>query len=295
MTIINYSIIIPHKNSTKLLQRCIDTIPYRKDIQVIIVDDNSDCNIVDFDYFPGLNEKHIEVIFTKEGKGAGYARNVGLSHAKGKWIIFADADDLFLDNFDEVLDIYLNSPYDIIFFKTFDSKSKLLTNYSDDIVDIERASYFNQMWERSIEYLKFTHIVPWSKFIKKECIDKHNNHFDETMCSNDVMFSIRLALSTNSILKSENYIYSVTKPQKTNLTSRLDFTSGKERLSVTLERNKLLQENGYSQYIASPLGLVWKYRVIGIKATITYLSMILKSTTPLLTGFSKLLKILLHI
>ena len=62
MTIINYSIIIPHKNSTKLLQRCIDTIPYRKDIQVIIVDDNSDCNIVDFDYFPGLNEKHIEVI-----------------------------------------------------------------------------------------------------------------------------------------------------------------------------------------------------------------------------------------
>lgn len=42
--------------------------------------------------------KHIELFLTKEGRGAGYARNTGLSHAKGKWIIFADADDFFYEN-----------------------------------------------------------------------------------------------------------------------------------------------------------------------------------------------------
>lgn len=39
---INYSIIIPHKNIPHLLQRCLKSIPRRKDVQIIIVDDNSD-------------------------------------------------------------------------------------------------------------------------------------------------------------------------------------------------------------------------------------------------------------
>ena len=43
-----YSIIIPHKNSPELLSRCLDSIPNRDDLQVVIVDDNSDENIVEF-------------------------------------------------------------------------------------------------------------------------------------------------------------------------------------------------------------------------------------------------------
>ena len=53
--IYNYTIIIPHKNTTDLLRKCIDSIPKRNDVQVIIVDDNSDADKVDFEHFPGLN------------------------------------------------------------------------------------------------------------------------------------------------------------------------------------------------------------------------------------------------
>ena len=49
---INYSVIIPHKNIPKLLQRCLDSIPVRDDLQVIVVDDNSDLDVVDFSHFP---------------------------------------------------------------------------------------------------------------------------------------------------------------------------------------------------------------------------------------------------
>ena len=45
----NYTVIIPHKNCPDLLQRALDSIPEKDDIQVIIVDDNSDASIVDFD------------------------------------------------------------------------------------------------------------------------------------------------------------------------------------------------------------------------------------------------------
>ena len=60
-----YSIIIPHKNIPKLLQRCLDSIPERDDVQVIIVDDNSDPAIVDFEHFPGLQRKNTIVVFDK--------------------------------------------------------------------------------------------------------------------------------------------------------------------------------------------------------------------------------------
>ena len=68
-----YTIIIPHKNAPLLLQRCLDSIPFRDDIQIIVVDDDSSSDVVDFMDFPGSSREDVEIIFTKEGKGAGYA------------------------------------------------------------------------------------------------------------------------------------------------------------------------------------------------------------------------------
>lgn len=90
-----YSIIIPHKNIPDLLRRCLDSIPQRPDIQIIVVDDNSCSDKVDFAHFPGREREGVEIVYTREGLGAGYARNVGLRHAKGRWLLFADADDYF--------------------------------------------------------------------------------------------------------------------------------------------------------------------------------------------------------
>lgn len=83
----HYSIIIPHKDIPKLLQRCLDSIPQRDDLEIIIVDDNSDPDIVDFDKFPGKDRLNTIIVFDKTGKGAGRARNVGIKNAKGKSFI----------------------------------------------------------------------------------------------------------------------------------------------------------------------------------------------------------------
>ena len=68
-----YTIIIPHKNIPLLLQRCLDSVPLRNDVQIIVVDDGSSSNVVDFTNFPGTDRENVEIIFTKDGKGAGYA------------------------------------------------------------------------------------------------------------------------------------------------------------------------------------------------------------------------------
>ena len=80
-----------------------------------MVDDNSDDDKVDFTKFPGLKDEKVEVYLTKEGKGAGYARNIGLKHAVGKWLIFADADDYFHPCINDIFDECVNLSEDIVF------------------------------------------------------------------------------------------------------------------------------------------------------------------------------------
>ena len=111
-----YTIIIPHKNAPLLLQRCLDSIPFRDDIQIIVVDDDSSSDVVDFMDFPGSSREDVEIIFTKEGKGAGYARNCGLLHARGKWLLFADADDFYKESLLLSLDPYIDATFDIVYF-----------------------------------------------------------------------------------------------------------------------------------------------------------------------------------
>jgi glycosyltransferase involved in cell wall biosynthesis len=133
----NYSIIIPHKNTPKLLTRLLNSIPTRDDIEIIIVDDNSSDAIVNFEEFPGIQKKNVTVLFSrKENKGAGYARNYGMAAANGKWLMFADSDDLYnKEKFTETIDKHLSSDADIIFYG-------VECFYSEDItVKCEKRKY----------------------------------------------------------------------------------------------------------------------------------------------------------
>lgn len=185
----NYTIIIPHKNIPNLLQRCLDSIPERPDVQIIVVDDNSDPAIVDFENFPGKDRKNTEIYLTKEGKGAGYARNVGLRHAKGKWLLFADADDYYTKDALVILDKYKESDVDIVFYNVGTDNpntpcSKIVQGISDLLYLIAK-----ERKEELIEELKYKKWVPWNKMFKSEYIKKFQLCFEELFRGNDIQFS----------------------------------------------------------------------------------------------------------
>ena len=60
--------------------------------EIIVVDDNSDdvSKLYELDSLK-RSDVQLHLISKAESKGAGRARNLGLSVAKGKWCIFADA------------------------------------------------------------------------------------------------------------------------------------------------------------------------------------------------------------
>ena len=113
-----FSIIIPHKEIPDLLMRCLQSIPVSEDIQVIVVDDNSADADTYLERYPELSRPYLEFIRTTKGGGAGYARNVGLDHAKGKWILFADSDDFFVEDMYDIICSYVDSETDVIYFKS---------------------------------------------------------------------------------------------------------------------------------------------------------------------------------
>ena len=205
-----YSIIIPHKDISDLLQRCLDSIPVRDDIEVIVVDDNSDLRKVDFGNFPKWQGAQYEYYLTKEGKGAGYARNVGLDHAKGRWIIFADADDFFAEDFSDLLDDVADADEDIVFFDYVNVRSDNVTQLAT-----ERNRYKSFIsdyldGDPSETNLRIFFFVPWCKIIKRELIERHHLRFDEVKWNNDMCFCVKTGCLAKTIAVRQITAYVVT-------------------------------------------------------------------------------------
>lgn len=242
---INYSIIIPHKNSPLLLQRCLDSIPKRKDIQVIIIDDNSDATKVDFEHFPGINIDGINIIFSKEGKGAGAARNKGLQIAVGKWLLFADADDFFNPCFIDTIDSYLHTEADVVYFS-------VNSVYSDTLMPGFRGKEINHMVIEAIQMkkmdkLRYQYLVPFSKMIRRDMVEKNHLSFDETLAHNDAMFSVKCGYYADKIEANIAQIYCATC-DKNSVSHRYTEEIARDRLIVFRNINYFLEVINERQY-----------------------------------------------
>lgn len=204
-----FSIIIPHKDIPDLLMRCLKSVPVSEDIQVIVVDDNSSDADTYLDKYPELSRPYLEFIRTTKGGGAGYARNIGLDHAKGKWILFADADDFFAEDMYDMILSYVDSEADVIYFK---KKSVLSDKIS---VEIERSSYVNKNIDHYLadgdEWPIRTNMhAPWGKMIKRSLIVKNNIRFDEILCFEDKYCSLLIGYYADIIKIANRVLYIVT-------------------------------------------------------------------------------------
>lgn len=95
------SIVIPSFNSSKYIERALGSLceqTYKK-FEVIVVDDNSaDVDSLERIIFLYEKKLSIRLIKNNEKKNASFSRNVGANLAKGEYICFLDADDVFAFN-----------------------------------------------------------------------------------------------------------------------------------------------------------------------------------------------------
>ena len=210
---INYSFIIPHKNTPTLLQRCLDSIPQRDDVEVIVVDNNSSSDIVDFSHYPGSSRAII--IRDNNSAGPGGARNTGLKLAKGKWVLFADAYDYYSVGFLNILDKHIMSNVDVIYFN-FNMKK------DGHIVELPYSlSYLNSYEPKDsmfVQMLKFRFPVPWNKMTKRDFLIRNHVTFKDCIIGEDGVYSFHIGFNAQSYIidKSRLYNYTINSNSITN-------------------------------------------------------------------------------
>lgn len=240
---ISYSFIIPHHNCPELLAKCVDSIPQREDIEIIVVDDNSDegrkpvkCERSEVKYI---------YLSKEESKGAGRARNVGIMAAKGKWLLFADADDYYTDNLDCLLDKYLDDVItDIVYLnaQNVDECGKITPSVISTYIENYRKKRFY-----SKQVLCYNIWSPWTRMVKKQLVEQYAIFFDCIPTGNDMMFSLKCSKFAKHFSVEEQVIYSYLNPIGRSETEKKRCKIGnvKHRIELTIRQNELYSSVGY--------------------------------------------------
>ena len=266
----NYSIIIPHRKSLDTLSRLLNSIPQRKDIEIIVID-NSDTPIKGSDV---KTDRDFKLLYTPPSKYAGGARNTGLSIASGQWLIFADADDFFCGNAFDIFDQYKESNKDLIYFK-------VNSVYDDTLEPNDRGDMFSGIIDSfkkgkiDVMRAKLAYTVPWGKMIKRNLVVEKKIKFDEVIAANDVYFSTLVAYYSNSFEAVDQEVYTVTI-RKGSLSRRRDYPVIYSRYIVFLRRNRFLKEHNLSEYQYSIMYHIYNSRRFGIIAVLKFIFIAIK-------------------
>jgi len=269
---IRYSIIIPHKNCPDLLVRCINSIPIRQDIEVIIIDDYSTNQESVKEAISNLRRNDITLILCDRSGGGGFARNQGLKVASGKWLLFSDSDDYFAENAFSTFDSFAEGAEDIIFFKHIGIISDTgevvpRSEYRNEIID----NYLREKNRQSEAFMRYNNAVPWAKMVRHSIVKKHNICFEEVPASNDTMFSTKIGHFANTIAGSPQIVY-VATVRKGSITH----TKSKERYysdyAVYVRRNSFLISCAHPECQTRLLGqIIYAFLKYGISEGLKYI------------------------
>jgi glycosyltransferase involved in cell wall biosynthesis len=192
------SIIVPHKNEVPGLVRLVSSIKFDGEFEIIVVDDHSNQDALEAVTSFCVGKNRIKLCENPiDRKGAGAARNTGLSQATGRWILFADADDFYLPSFNQIVNKYIKSRADIVYFRP---------SYGENT---GRHIAYEYIYQNSQEYpqLLLWFSYPWSKLIRKKFISENKIMFDEISKNNDINFSVRALVAANTVEISMDSIY----------------------------------------------------------------------------------------
>lgn len=201
-----FSIIIPVYNTEKYLKTCVQSVIDQNysDYEIIIVDDGSS------DRSPQILNEFLESfcfiqVIRQENKGLGGARNTGILHAKGKYLVFLDSDDYLAPNMLQICAEYLTHyEVDIFAFDCF-----RVTEDGDIIEIISNSNYTNIFTIISNKQFLLFEPSCCTKIFKSSLFVDNGILFPEKKWYEDLATTFKLSLNCSKIsyLKVPLYYY----------------------------------------------------------------------------------------
>ena len=244
-----FSIIIPVYNAERTLRRCLDSLLIQENTsaELLLINDGSTDSSPDICLEYAKKHPNIRV-FSQERLGVSSARNLGLSHSRGKYILFVDSDDYVDANYFATLTRALsnNSPELLLFSHITVGRRTYQVPVRTQFVEgaAETADTIAYaIHDQSINTL-------WSKVYLREIIEQYQVHFDPALCiDEDITFTFSYAIHVSSIQMISDPLYyfcvdnpdSLSRKHREYLQDQL-LTASRERLTV-LKNSGLSPDN----------------------------------------------------
>lgn len=205
-----YSIILPIYKVEKYLPECIESVLSQsyKDFEIILVDDGSPDNC------PKMCDKYAEKydnvkVIHQPNAGLACARNTGLKHASGEYIIFIDSDDYLSENNAlEKIDKGLKESEDILIYgykKYYESTSSFgvhANKFTQPDTPMKPAPFLKlQLQEDSYTG------TAWAKVVKRRLLVDNDIQFKPGMISEDIDWYLQVLLAATSMVAINDVLY----------------------------------------------------------------------------------------
>lgn len=189
------SVIIPVYNSVKYLDISLPTVLNQslQDIEIICIDDGSTDNSLVLLRNYAEKDNRIKII-TQKNMTQGVARNNGLKHATGEYVLFFDSDD----------EMYFQM-LEVMYYKAKEVDADLVvSNYAKFCPEKNRINYINLRKDITVpenevfDWKLYKNWVfhsptfaPWNKMVKRSLMLENRVKFLEKTPCEDVLFSLQ--------------------------------------------------------------------------------------------------------
>lgn len=189
MTQETISIIIPIYNAGEYLVQCLQSIEQQthKNLEILCIDDGSkDSSLSIAQSFSERDSRF--VVLTKENGGQSSARNMGLDHATGKFVMFVDSDDwIEPDTAEGALRAILEEQADCVMWTYMreygkNSKKKIVFD-RDRTFDCDQCKDLHRqilgLYREDLKHPENADALApvWTKLFKREIIQSHHLRF----------------------------------------------------------------------------------------------------------------------
>lgn len=249
------SVIVPYHNSSAFMDDCIRSILSQtyQDFELILVNDHStDESQLICKNYADTSEKIILV--DSDRKGVSSARNTGIDHAKGDYIVFVDSDDWLVKGALEVLKKSIQE-VDLV-SGSYCKKENIAI--SDERLYCLKAECLNRkkFVERLFDSKKIYQGYCWGKLFKNEIIKENHIRFDESLAFNeDRLFVLEYVLYSSKVRTINECVYGYRQHSK-SVMSKAETDS---KMITTKIENEIQSAKKMEIYLADsfPEGKAW--------------------------------------
>lgn len=249
-----FSVIVPVYNIEAYLPRCVDSILSNsfQDYELILVDDGSTDRCAGICDAYAAKDERISAIHKPNG-GLVSARNAGICHARGAYILYVDGDDWVSPDWMSTVEaVIAKAPAqpDVVAFgfeKVYSDHVRThLPNLAEGFYDrkmLEQQVFPRIVIDRRLDYgdaIIFQ--SSWNKAYKKELLQAHHCMDEGIRLSEDNAFVFECCLCANSIAVCHDVLYHYNKLNPTSIRSKTDLERYKKILRTFQYIEKRLKE-----------------------------------------------------